>query len=467
MLKSKQYENNKDPMITIQDLIKKLKNPELSNDKLEAAIKEYADTFDINPSDDSIPVLFYAVEHSNVRAIKLLVEKFGADVNVKDSYGDTPLMVAALIRGNLKALEALLEANHIHIFGKNNDGMTALMIARSLQNVEAVDLLLRKYLEQPEFNMSFTDDDDIRLMLSAAFDGHCDIVDEVLSRKSHYINAADDRGTTPLMHAAQGSQFNMVALLLSKGADVNKKNSRGETALMLAASFGDAEVVKGLRLVEGILVNQPDNLGLTALHHWAEQNIDAVNALLSFRGIEVYAKDRNGRTPLHHAAKSGNLAVVEALAARGSDDDINITDKDGNTALAMAIAQGHMGVAQALREAGARGDSRVTPMWKEILKSTAALVVNVLTLGIPFIIATIQFFRAYRKQQNTSKLVSDVEQSEESVELEVSRLAVISLLRYKINETSLGKRGAPYQQDFVNSGVQEKYLSTVRKRFNI
>ena len=55
-----------------------------------------------------------------------------------------------------------------------------------------------------------------------------------------------------------------VDLLISKGADVDEKNNRGETALMWASGKGHRECVD-LLLSKGANVNEKDNDGTTAL----------------------------------------------------------------------------------------------------------------------------------------------------------------------------------------------------------
>ena len=76
------------------------------------------------------------------------------------------------------------------------------------------------------------------------------------------------------MVAAFYGRKEIVELLLSKGADVNAKDSKGETALMVAAFYGRKETVE-LLLSKGADVNAKDNEGKTALissARWQQRN---------------------------------------------------------------------------------------------------------------------------------------------------------------------------------------------------
>ena len=68
-----------------------------------------------------------------------------------------------------------------------------------------------------------------------------------------------------LIEASYCGHFNIVKLLLERGAKVNKQNGSGETALMWA-SLGHHDVVK-LLLERGAKVNKQDKEGKTALMH--------------------------------------------------------------------------------------------------------------------------------------------------------------------------------------------------------
>jgi ankyrin repeat protein len=69
---------------------------------------------------------------------------------------------------------------------------------------------------------------------------------KLLLRKGYDINF-ETGGTTPLSGASNGGHEEMVKLLISRGADLNRKNGiSGESALMSAAEMGQLVTVKVL-----------------------------------------------------------------------------------------------------------------------------------------------------------------------------------------------------------------------------
>ena len=54
------------------------------------------------------------------------------------------------------------------------------------------------------------------------------------SQKRALINKQDAKGITPLIHAAQAGNLNLVRALIQKGASVNSRKPNGSTALIAA-----------------------------------------------------------------------------------------------------------------------------------------------------------------------------------------------------------------------------------------
>lgn len=84
-----------------------------------------------------------------------------------------------------------------------------------------------------------------RALVSAADFGSLLIVEEVIRAGADLNFEQDER--TALMKAAKGDHFEVVQLLLSKGASVNFKSSKNDaTALSLACSEGNMEIAEFL-----------------------------------------------------------------------------------------------------------------------------------------------------------------------------------------------------------------------------
>ena len=129
------------------------------------------------------------------------------------------------------------------------------------------------------------------------------------------------------MTAARTGRLGPVQALLARGADVDAKDRRGQTALMWAAAEGHAGVV---------------------------------DALLE-AGANFRTPLKSGFTPLFFAVREGKTAVALRLLAAG----LNINDvmrpertvgnrlKTGTSPLMLAVENGHFHLAGALLEAGA------------------------------------------------------------------------------------------------------------------
>jgi len=120
-----------------------------------------------------------------------------------------------------------------------------------------------------------------------------------------YDHTVDRNGKllTPLFAAFRQNDLDAVKEFLQNGADPNEVDENGWTALMMAASQAEADMVS-------VLMNHPDiklNLqerwnNLTALHLAVENCYPAiVRQLLSDNRIDISLKNRSNRTPLMEA----------------------------------------------------------------------------------------------------------------------------------------------------------------------
>lgn len=121
-----------------------------------------------------------------------------------------------------------------------------------------------------------------------------------------------ETGETPLHSASYVGGIEAAKLLLSNGADINRKTDSGATPLMCAANRDDPSMVEML-VASGAGIKETDNEGRTALLIASrELNVKVVRYLLSIGG-EVNGADKNGDTPLLTAA-FGYLAKVDYLS---------------------------------------------------------------------------------------------------------------------------------------------------------
>jgi ankyrin repeat protein len=135
-------------------------------------------------------------------------------------------------------------------------------------------------------------------------------------------------GKSPLLDAATKGDGRRIAGLLKNGADVNKPNGMGTTALMLAAQNGHRAVVEYL-LTKGA-------------------NPNAFEGETSIESEGKFTK--SGMTALMYAAQAGHVEIVKSLVGKGAD--IASRNKMGQNAMMLAAHKGKAGVVQALIDAG-------------------------------------------------------------------------------------------------------------------
>lgn len=139
------------------------------------------------------------------------------------------------------------------------------------------------------------------------------------------INERDQRGYTPLHHALNTFQSQVVSELLQLGADPNAKDYDGVTPLSLCARNADAKTMRQLIAAGGkIDVKDLGDNGVPrlALRHGSMELfqlvLDAgfdVNARLEYYSGDTWVNVQ----PLHYAAIYSNTPVADLLIKNGAD----------------------------------------------------------------------------------------------------------------------------------------------------
>jgi ankyrin repeat protein len=176
----------------------------------------------------------------------------------------------------------------------------------------------------------------------------CPEVAELLIQHGAEINARDDDGKTPLHRLVYSPA--LVALLLRAGADPNARNKYGETPLHKAVWWCYVDVVAEL-LKYGADPNAPDARGDTPLH---DARCPEVAQLLIQHGADPNARNKYGETPLHTV--ECRLGVAAVLLEHGADP--NARDNWGRTPLHYAAHYGCVEVVELLIKAGADVNAR-------------------------------------------------------------------------------------------------------------
>jgi hypothetical protein len=140
-----------------------------------------------------------------------------------------------------------------------------------------------------------------------------------------------------LHRCAEFGELERVKQLVEGGANIEEVDEDGMTALLLASTTGQSDIV--VYLVEhGANVANTAGNGTTALH-WAciVGTLSTVKCLLE-HGATIVERSNDGKTALLHAAHRGSLEVVQYLLSVEGGASITESDDEGNSALLLAAS---------------------------------------------------------------------------------------------------------------------------------
>jgi ankyrin repeat protein len=285
-------------------------------------------------------------EEARTQLVAELLKK-GAQVNVKDKDGMTPLMMTIKARRMEMAVMLLEHMEGEGLEAKDEQGRTAMHVAAQWGQAELVAVLVSKGAQ-----VDVKDKDGNTPLMMAIKAGRIEMARMLLEHmEGEGIEAKDEKGSTAIHLAAKcGRRFTdkeartqLVAVLLSKGAQVDVKDKDGITPLMLAIKRADIEVAQVLlQHLEGEGLEARDKQGRTALHltvsDRAHYDIPALKLLLE-HGATANTKDGNGVTPLMNMVLRGSLTSVQLLVQHVGEQGLQERDQEGRTALHCAIGR--------------------------------------------------------------------------------------------------------------------------------
>ena len=258
----------------------------------------------------------------------------GARVQAKDSFNGTGLIRAAE-RGFPVIVDRLLDAG-IQVDHVNELGWTALHEAIILGKGAAPHQRVVRRLIAAGSDVELPSQlDGVRPIEHAQRRGFTSI--ETLLRKAARDMTPDSR----LLSAADDGSPEAVQAALADGADLEARDDRERTALLLAVTGDHVEVAR-LLVERGADVNAVDDQRDTPfLVTGVTGSVDMLDALLP-GGPDTRLTNRYGGVSVIPASERGHAAYVEAVLER-TDIDVNHVNDLGWTALLEAVILGDGG----------------------------------------------------------------------------------------------------------------------------
>ncbi|XP_055738150.1 transient receptor potential cation channel subfamily A member 1b [Salvelinus fontinalis] len=251
--------------------------------------------------------LHLAVSHTHNHLVQLLLSHYKTESNLEGGLGNTPVMLACSI-DNTEALSILLR-HGARLSSQNKLGHYAIHAAAFAGSKKAMDVILKAGEEM----------------------GH--------SIEEH-INFLDKSCSSPLHLAVRGGNMEIIEFCIHKGAKIDQQQVDRSTALHFACSQGATEAVKLMLSSYSRLdsiINLPDGACQTPLHRATIFDHTELAEYLISKGADIDYIDCKGLSPLLLATNCGAWRTVALLLSKGAN--VNIKDKSGCNFLHLAILQ--------------------------------------------------------------------------------------------------------------------------------
>jgi ankyrin repeat protein len=238
--------------------------------------------------------LHHAVAENNIEIVQLLIER-GADVNQRARRQASPLLLASM-RGHLKMVQLLVEKGAEVRFGDDyGSDDNALYHAVDRGHYDVARYLLEKGADvhQREGFRGFTP------LHAAAVDGNSDLVKLLLKYKAgdSGIPTEDwnEQIPCPVGLAAEGRHQEVLRILVQHEVDIDCCGEDELTALQIASTEGDFEMVRFL-LEHGADINRTGgNTVATPLDLALEKKHDRISQYLREKGAKTGSEIWHGQ----------------------------------------------------------------------------------------------------------------------------------------------------------------------------
>ncbi|GFN88037.1 serine/threonine-protein phosphatase 6 regulatory ankyrin repeat subunit a [Plakobranchus ocellatus] len=297
-------------------------------------------------------LLVPAVISGNTEIVQSLLDR-GADLNIPCMYEGTALKAAInhLCEPLLMTMVIFLTKNGARVNGGTK------VISPLVECVLSNKTNIINYLIDSGADVNEMGDGDCNTPLTAAISNLwnresrvCSLV-EILLLAGADPNKSNCKGQTALHFAVERGFSEIISKLIAAGAQLDSRNNDGDTALHLAVTGGNNEIVSKL-IAAGAQLDSRNNDGDTALHLAVTGGNNEIVSKLIAAGAQLDSRNNNGDTALHLAVTGGNNEIVSKLIAAGTQ--MEARNNEGDTALHLAAARGNNEIVRKLAAAGAQ-----------------------------------------------------------------------------------------------------------------
>jgi ankyrin repeat protein len=298
--------------------------------------------------------MFRAAKLGHENKVSRLLDADPTLLGKEDDDGNFPLMLTAQA-GHLGVVKLLVHRG-ASINASGEGQLTALHYAALDGHAEIVAFLLSKGAQANVCSCL-----DLTPLMMAARKGHLGVVQMLLEHMGgRGLDDEDQIERTALIHAAEGGHEDMVAFILSRGAQAGITSTAAAVALVTAVCRGHLGMCTMLaqHIEEQHGHQDATNLYAAALFKAAINGYEELVAFLLGRGARADIRDGRGTTPLIKAAAYGYMRVVQMLLPHTGTRGLEENDDSGETALYAAAENGHEAMVTFLLRQGARADVR-------------------------------------------------------------------------------------------------------------
>lgn len=278
----------------------------------------------------------------DLRRVKLLLEKYYANVNYSDQYGWSAIHHATK-SGHVDIICYLIEICKVDPNHKcNKEGFTPLMLAAYENKLNVAEQLVKLKADVNFCNIFAKGK--TRVAIDIALNkGHSEIV--------KFLEMSGSLDCAPKLEIAPKTKpYNLQELVDGK-VDVNSFDEKGWAAIHHATNLGDLEAIHSLSKTCKANVNLAinDNVGHTSVMLAVFQNnLDIVKQLVELKA-DVNYTDKHGWAAIHHAAKCGHVAIIQYLIEICKvDPNQRGNNNAGCTSLMLAASENYLDVVQQL-----------------------------------------------------------------------------------------------------------------------